>query len=499
MKNILRITCVLFIAFILSPDIYAQFDLNKICRVEDGRVVFKLNLNWDDKQKKDISYLFNLDSILIAKAYQEINEIDLQGVKWKVKKLKTNQIELSVSLNSIDKGNDTIKSSVGNKNRDFAKFTNQDYVFLVNDNWLNGSDNSNQETVEFGVNSFSKTNIFHYKNGIASFYLPGYKNSKKVFLAGSFNNWNVSATSMQNNDSGWVVCIKLFPGKHFYKYLVDGKWILDPFNKHKQNDGFGNINSYVFCYNYIFKLSERSQAHNVFLAGSFNNWNSKELRMNKVAEGWDLPLYLKEGTHTYKFIVDGQWILDPNNQRVLNDGNGNDNSEIGIGDANLFQLKGFESAKEVYLSGSFNNWIPHELRMEKKSGQWQLSYVLASGNYEYKFNVEGKWITDPDNLFVTGSGKTTNSVLAFHPNYTFTLNHFANARQVFITGNFNQWRTDGYRMIKKDDKWVFPIYLFSGKIIYKFIVDNKWILDPDNKTWEENEYGTGNSVLWIQK
>jgi hypothetical protein len=29
------------------------------------------------------------------------------------------------------------------------------------------------------------------------------------------------------------------------------------------------------------------------------------------------------------------------------------------------------------------------------------------------------------------------------------------------------------------------------------IVDKEWKLDPGNELWEENEYGTGNSVLWI--
>jgi len=30
------------------------------------------------------------------------------------------------------------------------------------------------------------------------------------------------------------------------------------------------------------------------------------------------------------------------------------------------------------------------------------------------------------------------------------------------------------------------------------VVDGKWILDPDNSQMEENEYSTGNSVLWIE-
>jgi len=274
--------------------------------------------------------------------------------------------------------------------------------------------------------------------------------------------------------------------------------MVDPFNKLKEDDGYGNINSYVFCYNYTFKLKGRTLAHNAFVAGNFNKWKNNELRMYKNMDGWILPLFLKEGTHTYKFIVDGEWILDPGNPLILNDGKGNENSEIGIGEVHLFQLKGYESAKSVFLAGNFNQWNPGELRMEKKDNIWQISYVLAPGNYKYKFIVDGIWITDPGNPFIEGSGSTKNSLLAFHPNYTFILNQFRDARQVTVCGNFNQWRPDEYRMIKKDGAWVLPIFLLPGKIVYKYLVDKKWILDPDNKLWEENEYGTGNSIMWIK-
>jgi len=54
--------------------------------------------------------------------------------------------------------------------------------------------------------------------------------------------------------------------------------------------------------------------------------------------------------------------------------------------------------------------------------------------------------------------------------------------------------------MKRDgNDWVFSVHLFAGKHLYKFIVDGSWIIDPSNKLWEENEYGTGNSILWIDK
>jgi len=124
--------------------------------------------------------------------------------------------------------------------------------------------------------------------------------------------------------------------------------------------------------------------------------------------------------------------------------------------------------------------------------------VLAPGNYEYKFIVDGKWITDPDNPVVDGDGDHRNSVIAVKPNYTFTLKKFPDAKQVLLSGSFNNWADPGYTMLKKNGVWTLPVYLASGKYTYKYVVDGKWILDPDNPQMEDNEYHNGNSVLWIE-
>jgi type 1 glutamine amidotransferase len=127
-----------------------------------------------------------------------------------------------------------------------------------------------------------------------------------------------------------------------------------------------------------------------------------------------------------------------------------------------------------------------------------LPYVIGSGNYEYKFIVDGKWMPDPANPLTTGTGDYMNSVLTFKPNYIFILKQFTEAQNVIVTGSFNGWKEDSYRMVKKGNIWTCPVYLKPGKYTYKFIVDGRWLLDPANDAWEENREGTGNSVLWIE-
>jgi len=54
------------------------------------------------------------------------------------------------------------------------------------------------------------------------------------------------------------------------------------------------------------------QAKKVNLAGSFNNWNTKELSAKKDAKGsWLVKVNLKPGRYEYKFLADSSWINDP--------------------------------------------------------------------------------------------------------------------------------------------------------------------------------------------
>jgi hypothetical protein len=71
---------------------------------------------------------------------------------------------------------------------------------------------------------------------------------KKVYLAGTFNNWNPSdAQYLMKDDDGdgvWSITVKLAPGAYQYKYVIDGtKWVQDPYGPDEAPDGFGGRNS----------------------------------------------------------------------------------------------------------------------------------------------------------------------------------------------------------------------------------------------------------------
>lgn len=53
--------------------------------------------------------------------------------------------------------------------------------------------------------------------------------ARKVSLAGTFNNWDAKRLSARLDSKGnWLVKTNLKPGRHEYKFLVDGNWTNDP-------------------------------------------------------------------------------------------------------------------------------------------------------------------------------------------------------------------------------------------------------------------------------
>lgn len=356
------------------------------------------------------------------------------------------------------------------------------------------------QTIKYGSNRFRNKNSFEIRDdSIVIFYLRGHLNARRVMLAGSFNDWMPDVLPMRKTDTGWVAFVTLRPGKYWYKFIPDGNWTTDDENRQQENDGHGNVNSVFYKTNTMFRLGGFTNAKTVYLVGSFNNWRERDLQMTKTATGWELPMYLADGTHTYRFIIDGKWMSDPANVSKLPNEFGEFNSVIQMGSPSLFRLEGFTDAKKVVLSGNFNGWRKDELFLSKTATGWEIPYILGPGNYEYTFIVDGKETHDPRNPLTIVRGKKTHSYLVIEPNYTFRLKGYATARNVFVAGDFNDWDPRGLAMRREGDEWVFTAHLSPGKHLYKFVVEGDWILDPGNKLWEQNEHNTGNSVIWIDE
>ena len=79
--------------------------------------------------------------------------------------------------------------------------------------------------------------------GNTTFKLKGFEDADTVTLAGTFNGWKPKQLFFGRENGQWVCRIDLVAGKHLYKIVVDGEWLLDPENPSKEEDGSGNTNS----------------------------------------------------------------------------------------------------------------------------------------------------------------------------------------------------------------------------------------------------------------
>lgn len=461
----------LLTAPMVQPRVFAQEGVKKYT-VKNGRMYIELSKSLAEPA---------LDSF--------IRQFDLQDLALKAFISQNLRDSLRVHGWVLEKNNDAFfvisKPMFGFENLD-----NPAAKILFTEKHVNSGSlfPSVSSQVLFGTNRFRNKASFEKADSTVVFFLRNNQRASRVMLAGSFNDWNPEAQAMEKTDSGWIARLRLSPGKYWYKFIVDGRWVTDADNRIQENDGQGNINSVYFRPNYRISLDSFTRARKVYVAGSFNGWNETELAMTKTDSGWELPVYLSEGTFTYRFIVDGRWMADPFSSDRLPNEFGEFNSVIRIGRPSIIRLDGYTDASRVTLRGSFNEWRSNELFMKKAAGGWELPYHLGPGNYEYQFEVDGKTLGSP-----TGSG---NLVFIVQPNHTFRLKGYPNARMVYLAGDFNHWSPNSFAMRKEGDEWVLSVHLSPGKHLYKFVVDDNWIIDPSNKDWEQNEHGTGNSVIW---
>lgn len=69
----------------------------------------------------------------------------------------------------------------------------------------------------------------------------------KVAVAGTFNGWNPMQTPMKDNpDSGhFKAIVAVPPGRHEYRFVVDGKWHIDPNCAESVPNCYGSVNSVI--------------------------------------------------------------------------------------------------------------------------------------------------------------------------------------------------------------------------------------------------------------
>lgn len=71
----------------------------------------------------------------------------------------------------------------------------------------------------------------------------------------------------------------------------------------------------------------RPQAREVFVAGSFNDWQPAATPLKSSGDGrWAVELSLPPGRYEYRFIADGEWVDDPGAKEVVPNPHGGANA-----------------------------------------------------------------------------------------------------------------------------------------------------------------------------
>ncbi len=193
--------------------------------------------------------------------------------------------------------------------------------------------------------------------------------------------------------------------------------------------------------------------------------------------------------------------------------------QMGIGvpilyqDGILFTYGGKEN-DTVSLSGSFLNWT-RKFKMKKKDyGIYEvfIPLELKAGEYTYRFFVNKVWINDPsqshqvndrygtlmsafylekDMVFIKKSPKRIKGRV-----YKFFLKD-QRYQKVSWIGNDNLWDPYVDYMRLEGVYWVIEKHIDSNRTFYKYRVDGKLMLDPNNEY--VTEIGFGENVNYIPK
>lgn len=78
----------------------------------------------------------------------------------------------------------------------------------------------------------------------------------------------------------------------------------------------------------------------------------------------------------------------------------------------------------------------------------------------------------------------------------FTIKPDGGVKNASLAGSFSNWQP--VRMQKqKDGVFVSVLTIPRGTHEYKFVLDDHWVVDPDNAAAALNSFGTMNSVLTV--
>ena len=122
-----------------------------------------------------------------------------------------------------------------------------------------------------------------------------------------------------NSDSLFLKVSSESPGRMVLKGWIDGQPFhllvrVKPMVKHR------------------FEYGPKPGEESVIVMGGFNDWSRTELNMDRVGDRFVKEVVLKPQRHEYKFVVDGEELIDPGNPVFVSNNIGGWNSILDLSD-----------------------------------------------------------------------------------------------------------------------------------------------------------------------
>lgn len=272
----------------------------------------------------------------------------------------------------------------------------------------------------------------------------------------------------------------------------------------------------------------------VQLAGDFevDPWSANiEMDGPNEAGEYVSRLRLPEGNYRYKFVVDGVWILDPENPEATIDGSGNENSAVlhicpfqsecvrnsECDDASVcrnFLCVACDCGDGLFCDPQTKqcvDTIPCQSASDCLPGQVCRGAQCAQCIQDSECDTGTRCLTHGcgEPACLTDSACTVDTQrcerYACEPKPCASQNFFladpnGDFQQVRLAGSFTEWAEQALTLERLDDsRWWLSVPLINGAYPYKFIVtrrdgNSEWITDPLESSTASDGLGGQNSL-----
>lgn len=233
---------------------------------------------------------------------------------------------------------------------------------------------------------------------------------ESAYVKGSWkSDWSEYFHMSEDSDGVWSVTANLsLDNSYEYGIVVNDSWVGDTTNPNKdgnskilRNPVYNNDGSVKIFY---YPVGNEKDVNLLYKTDDASEYTSIDMNYDECHSALLSATITEDGNYTYLFEIDGQEVSDKDCKDPVfaitsvpkDDASVKspvvDNKEVKF---NYYA----PMAKKVALAGEMNSWSSEAdvMTLDATTGFWSITKTLSAGKYEYKFVVDGNWVTDSRN------------------------------------------------------------------------------------------------------